>query len=71
MSVKIKCIEKGEKYEVNGKIIYLDSNGSWVTAMELTSNELKSFHNYRKAIIENSDLKTHPKTTYKYLRNGK
>lgn len=65
MSIKIKPIEQGEKYEVNGKVVYLDSNQNWIATQELTTNEAKAFQNYKEAIIENEDLKKHPKATFK------
>lgn len=66
MSVKIKPIDIGEKYEVNGKIVYLDSNENWIASQELTTNEVNAFGNYRQAIIENKNIKKHPKITYKF-----
>ena len=65
MSVKIKPLEKGEKYEVNGKEVYLDSNGNWIATQELTLNEVQAFQNYRKLIINNTKIKIHPNSTYK------
>ncbi|MGE4345907.1 MAG: hypothetical protein AB7D46_00690 [Flavobacteriaceae bacterium] len=66
MSIRIKPIEKGEKYEVNGKLVYLDSNGNWIASQELSTNEGKAFNNYRNAVIENNELKSHPEAEYTY-----
>lgn len=66
MSIKIKPIEQGEKYEVNGKVVYLDSNQNWIATQELTANEGKAFQNYLNAFIENENLKSHPEAEYKY-----
>lgn len=68
MSIKIKPIEKGEKYKVNGKVVYLDSNQNWIATEELTTSEKNAFNNYKNAVIENEDLdlKEHPEAEYKY-----
>ena len=63
--ITISCIEKEEKYEVNGKIVYLDSEENWVATQELTTNEKQAFENYRHIIIENEGLKSHPRATYR------
>ncbi|WP_395060053.1 hypothetical protein [Flavobacterium sp.] len=64
MSVVIKPIVDGSQYEINGKDIYKDTNGNWVTRQELTSQELNAFNNYKKAIIENENIKIHRVATY-------
>lgn len=66
MSIIIQPIDKGEKYEVNGKVVYLDSNGNWIATQELTANEGKAFNNYRNAVIENINLVSHPEAEYKF-----
>lgn len=60
--ITIKPIEKGERYEVNGKTVYIDSNGNWIATEELTVNEGKAFNNYKNAIVDNESLKSHPET---------
>lgn len=46
MSVKIKYIST-DKYSVNGKIVYKNSNNEWVCMIdELSTNEKKAFLNY-------------------------
>lgn len=63
--ITIVPITDHEVYEVNGKEIYKDSNGSWITREEFTQQERNAFHNYKKAVIENKAFKTHTKATYK------
>lgn len=65
MSIIIKPIVDHERYEVNNKEIYKDSNGNWVARTELTSQETIAFRNYVKAVIENKNFKKHTKATYK------
>lgn len=65
MSVTIKPIVSHESYEVNGKEIYKNANGDYMAKQEFTSNELKAFENYRKAVINNPRFKTHTKAEYK------
>ena len=38
MSIEVKTIDN-EHIEVNGKLVYLDTNLNWVATVELTSNE--------------------------------
>lgn len=66
MIVKIFPIEQGERYEVNGKEVYLDSNENWITTEDLTQIEKVAFNNYKRLIIENKEIKKHPKSTFKY-----
>ena len=65
MSVLIKPIVDHERYEVNNKEIYKDTNGNWIARQELTQQERNAFHNYKKAVIENKAFKTHTKAQYK------
>lgn len=64
MSVKITPIEDHERYSVNNKEVYKDSNGKWIQRQELTSQEMSAFTNYKKAVIENKAFKKHTKATY-------
>lgn len=64
MSVVIKPIVDGSQYEINGKDIYKDTNGNWIARQELTTQELNAFNNYKKAIIENENIKTHRVAIY-------
>lgn len=66
MSVLIQPIKEHELYEVNGKEIYKDHNGNWVAREEFTHHERNAFHNYKKAIIGNKNLKKHTRSTYKF-----
>lgn len=46
MSVLIKYIN-ADKYSVNGKIVYKNSDGEWVCVVdELSTNEKKAFLNF-------------------------
>ena len=65
MSVKINPIVDHERYNVNGKEIYKDTNGNWIAPAELSSQERNAFYNYKKAIIENPRFKKHTKAEYK------
>ena len=64
MSVTITPIEDHERYSVNNKEVYKDSNGNWIQRQELTSQEANAFTNYKKAVIENKAFKKHTKATY-------
>lgn len=64
MSVVIKPIVDGSQYEINGKDIYKDTNENWIARQELTGQEQNAFNNYKKAIIENENIKTHRVATY-------
>lgn len=64
MPVEIKPITDHEVYEVNGKEIYKDGNGNFISRDELTHNERMAFNNYRKAVIDNPNFKKHTKATY-------
>ena len=64
--IRIVPIADHEQYEINGKLIFKDSDGNWVCKSELTSQELNAFENYKKAQIENPNLKRHTKSTFKY-----
>lgn len=64
MSVRIEPITDHERYSVNGKEVYKDGSDNWVARQELTSQESNAFHNYRKAVIENTAFKKHTKATY-------
>jgi hypothetical protein len=65
LSIRIVPITDHEVYNVNGKEIYKDSNGNWITRQEFTQQERNAFNNYKKAVIENKAFKTHTKATYK------
>lgn len=49
MSVVIKTIATGEKYEVNGKLVYKDGNENFVATEELTTQETNEFRRHIKA----------------------
>ena len=66
MSIAITPITDHELYEINGKEIYKDTNGNWITRQEFTQQERNAFNNYKKAVIENKAFKTHTKATYKF-----
>lgn len=65
MSIKIKPIVDHERYDVNGKEIYKDSNGNWISRDDLSGQEYRAFANYKKAVIDNPAFKTHTKAEYK------
>lgn len=65
MSVKIIPIEDHEKYSVNGKTVYKNGEGNWLTHSELSTQEHKAFDNYKTAIIDNPQIKKHTKSEYK------
>ena len=50
MSVKIELSEtENEQYEVNGKVVFKDSNGNWIALLELSTQEQLAFNNYIKS----------------------
>ena len=63
--IKIVPISDHELYEVNGKEVYKDSNGNWMFREELSIKERNAFNNYKKAVINNPNFKTHTKATFK------
>lgn len=65
MSVKIIPIVDHELYNVNGKEVYKDTNGTWIQRQEFTTQESMAFNNYKKAVVENPAFKTHTKAEYK------
>lgn len=67
MAVVIDPIVDHERYNVNNKEIYKDSNGNYIARQELSQMEKNAFYNYKKAVIENKAFKKHTKATY----NGK
>jgi hypothetical protein len=64
MSITIKPIIDHERYEVNNKEVYKDTNGNWINRQEFTMMEKNAFNNYRKAVIENKAFKKHTNATY-------
>jgi hypothetical protein len=64
--ITIKPIVEHESYSVNGKEVYKDTNGNWLAREELTASELKSFHEHKRKVIDNSEAKKHPKASYIY-----
>ncbi|WP_271783896.1 hypothetical protein [Aquimarina algiphila] len=50
MSIQITTIERLESYKVNGKHVYKNSNGQWITSEELTCNELRFFYKHIEGI---------------------
>jgi hypothetical protein len=65
MSVTINPIIDHETYEVNGKTVYQDSRGEWISKQELSSTEWNAFRNYKIIVIENKAFKKHSKSIYK------
>lgn len=66
MEVRIIPNEQGESYEVNTKVVYLDSNQNWITSEYLTQIERHAFNQYKNLIIDNPKIKKHPKSTFKF-----
>ena len=69
MSILIQPIKDHELYEVNGKEIYKDQNDNWISREEFNQQECNAFTNYKKAIIENKNLKKHTRSTYKFKKH--
>ena len=65
MKIEVTPIEKDQRYRVNGKEMYKDSNSNWVASQELTSKEYRAFYNYYQQYIENNS-EEHPKKVYNY-----
>jgi hypothetical protein len=64
MSVIIKPFVQGEIYNVNG--IYVRKQGDdWKFSIEPSQKEIKAFGVYLDKIINNKNIKRHPKATYK------
>lgn len=49
MATKIHSADKDTVY-VNGKLIYKDTNGNWVSKLELTTQEQEAFNNYLNSL---------------------
>ncbi|WP_425628836.1 hypothetical protein [Cellulophaga lytica] len=49
MATKIHSADKDTVY-VNGKLIYKDTNGNWVSKIELTTQEQEAFNNYLNSL---------------------
>ena len=65
MSIIIKPIVDHSSYEVNGKEIYKDTQGNWISRADLSTQEYNAFANYKKAVIDNPAFKKHTKAEYK------
>lgn len=65
MNVTITPVVDHEKYNVNGHIVYKDSQGTWTCKGELSYKELAAFSRYEKLVINNKAFKRHTKATYK------
>lgn len=49
MATKIHSADADTVY-VNGKLIYKDTNGNWVSKLELTTQEQEAFNNYLNSL---------------------
>lgn len=65
MTVTIIPLIDHEQYNVNGHIIYKDTNGNWISKTEISDVELRAFRRYKNQVIENPRFKKHTKSTYK------
>jgi hypothetical protein len=63
MSIVIKPIVQGEQYEVNSAEFFLKGD-TWISSTEPTMKELTAFHLYKKAQINNPDIKHHTRAVY-------
>jgi hypothetical protein len=63
MSIVIKPIVQGEQYEVNSAVFYKIGD-VWFSTPEPTIKELTAFHLYKKAQINNPDIKHHTRAVY-------
>lgn len=64
MTVTIIPIIDHEQYNVNGHIMYKDSNNNWNSRTDMSNTELTAFRDYKKLVIDNKSFKTHTKATY-------
>ena len=63
MSIAIKPIVQGEHYEVN-LVEFVYKDGAWISYTEPSMKELTAFHMYKKAQIENPNIKRHTRAVY-------
>ena len=54
MPIEIVEVTKNDEYTVNGKCVYKDSNGNWITREELTEAEYVEFRRYMKIKGDNT-----------------
>lgn len=63
--ITIKPITDHELYEVNGKEVYNDTNGNYISRVPFTVKEMSAFSNYKAIIIQNPNIKKHTRAIYK------
>ena len=63
MIIQIKPIAQGEHYEVNCVEFVLKGN-AWISNTEPTMKELTAFLLYKKAQIDNPNIKRHTRAVY-------
>jgi hypothetical protein len=63
MSIVIKPIEQGERYQVN-MVEFVKQNDSWVAKVEPSFKELTAFHFYKKVQIDNPKMTRHTRAVY-------
>lgn len=63
MIIQIKPIAQGEHYEVNC-VEFVLKGDAWISNTEPTMKELTAFHLYKKAQIDNPNIKRHTRAVY-------
>lgn len=63
MPIVIKPIVQGEHYEVN-LVEFLYKDEAWISNTEPSMKEVIAFHLYRKAQIDNPDVKRTTRAVY-------
>ena len=63
--IAIIPIEDHAQYNVNGNIVYKDSNDNYISRSEMSGSENAAFKRYKQLVIDNPAFKKHTKATYK------
>lgn len=63
MIIQIKPIAQGEHYEVIC-VEFVLKGDAWISNTEPTMKELTAFHLYKKAQIDNPNIKRHTRAVY-------
>ena len=63
--ITITPIIDHEQYNLNGHVVYKDTQNDWVCKADLSTKELAAFKRYEKLVINNPNFKKHTKATYK------
>ena len=65
MNIQINPLERDNHFDVNGKVVYQDSEQNWVADVPLETEEKHFLRQYLK-MLKNVELPSPPKVIYNY-----